>query len=366
MASVQVKIGRPRKDNKCRLYILIINGRDKKEIPVNFNVHPDNFNSEMGLCTSGDPNYRIINAQISGIISEHETKIQISKLKGEEFVIDGKARLTPTFYDFCYNEVANQTDKAAGTHRHYRVSLRKISEFDSKTRISDITSEWVNRYKLYLLSKAGEDSIFNAFKFLRKMINAGERDGYIKENVFRNVAMPKAPVPQKIRYLNAKELQSFAKAVYRSDMAEYKQCALWQLYACYCGLRISDWRLDDLPNFLLNDKIQLTQTKTSADVTIPLYPKLKQVIQDLIALNLPPFPEYRHNDMLKLVAIRAKVPHDITSHFGRHTFGMYLAESGIGIEVAQKLLGHKSTKETQKYYHLSHSRISDEVLKKLK
>ena len=58
----------------------------------------------------------------------------------------------------------------------------------------------------------------------------------------------------------------------------------------------------------------------------------------------------KYNDYLKLLAISAKIQKPVSSHWARHTGATLLLNSGCGMEVVSKVLGHSSTKITRSVY----------------
>src|SRR5208283_2129717 len=63
--------------------------------------------------------------------------------------------------------------------------------------------------------------------------------------------------------------------------------------------------------------------------------------------------------IFKRYAARARVPipDGIAFHHLRHTAGQQMANIGLGIEEAQRLLGHESPVTTQVYYEVTDARL---------
>jgi site-specific recombinase XerD len=67
--------------------------------------------------------------------------------------------------------------------------------------------------------------------------------------------------------------------------------------------------------------------------------------------------------IFKQYAARARVPvpDGIAFHHLRHTAGQQMANVGLGIEEAQRLLGHESPVTTQVYYEVTDARLRQAV-----
>jgi site-specific recombinase XerD len=58
------------------------------------------------------------------------------------------------------------------------------------------------------------------------------------------------------------------------------------------------------------------------------------------------------NQLVKLMASRAGIEKNVSTHVGRHTFATMLLNKGASIYEVKELLGHRDVKVTQVYAHL--------------
>ena len=122
-----------------------------------------------------------------------------------------------------------------------------------------------------------------------------------------------------------------------------------------------------LPRNLLRDDDNLTQvhrTKTDAEVFIPLPPAVAKMLR----AHANDHPDYffwnptrmgkpalvcQFGDWIRLVFDKAGVKHgqqEMLTHRFRHTFAVELLLTGVPIEQVAKLLGHKTTRTTERFY----------------
>ena len=68
--------------------------------------------------------------------------------------------------------------------------------------------------------------------------------------------------------------------------------------------------------------------------------------------------------IVKQVANRAKISHEITPHVLRHTFATLALQKNISIAAVQKILGHDRLATTAIYFNFTDTHVCDEFLAK--
>ena len=150
-----------------------------------------------------------------------------------------------------------------------------------------------------------------------------------------------------------------ARLMYRDDEADLWECLI------LTGCRVSE---------LLNltwDKIKdgfmhLVDTKTGDDRFVPIFEDVEKILSKRKKMGLEkPFPITIHAVEHAWVRVRKKLgmehEKDFVMHSLRHTCITRLLKKKIGIEVVQKIVGHKDIRMTQRYNHPTKDDLKDAI-----
>jgi integrase len=131
--------------------------------------------------------------------------------------------------------------------------------------------------------------------------------------------------------------------------------------AFYTGLRFTDLRLLKWPNVDLKAGIiRLVMRKTKRIVTIPIVPRLhdalaasrkRTVMSEYVFLTPEgkPYSKATINRYFKIAKAIAGITRPFRFHDQRHSFASILATKGINAFTLRDLLGHTSTRTTERY-----------------
>ena len=131
------------------------------------------------------------------------------------------------------------------------------------------------------------------------------------------------------------------------------------------GCRVSEL-LNLTWNDIEGDFIHSKNTKNGDDRYVPIFDKVKAMFTRRSKLGLTsPFP-YKLNAVEKTWAIIRKKMNmqnekDFVIHSLRHTYITRLLKRKVGIEIVQKVVGHRDIRMTQRYNHPSKDDIRDAV-----
>ena len=138
-----------------------------------------------------------------------------------------------------------------------------------------------------------------------------------------------------------------------------------------CGLRISE-----LINLKINDVdskrriLIIKKSKGNKDRIVPLSEKLLKILReyyikykpDLYLLqgkNKQQYTSKSVESVLEKAVKKAGIKRSVTLHTFRHSYATHLHENGTDIRVIQELSGHKSSKTTEIYTHISNKRLQN-------
>jgi integrase/recombinase XerD len=140
------------------------------------------------------------------------------------------------------------------------------------------------------------------------------------------------------------------------------------IYAC--GLRRSE--LINLKPVDVDSKrglLIIRQGKGRKDRVVPISDKVIAMLRDYYKAYKPkvwlfegqkigePYSEASLQEVLKAAIKSAKIIKPVSLHWLRHSYATHLLESGVDLRYIQELLGHKSSKTTEIYTHVSTKNI---------
>ncbi len=241
-----------------------------------------------------------------------------------------------------------------------RASRGNLQSFRPDTRLCDINKKFCTDYADWLkggyLTKDGKPlektTAFSYFWQLGIVLTCACQKEYIKRNPWK-LLNPH----EKIQRPESKRDYLTLEEVSKLENTPYKKEAIRQafLFACYCGLRISDiislrWR-----NISVNGGrwyVSVIMHKNSKPISLPLPAKALQWLPergetDELVFSLPNQVMVRKH--IKRWAAQAGINHDICFHTSRHTYGTMLITAGVDLYTASKMMGHADVRPTQEY-----------------
>ncbi|MDO9254732.1 MAG: site-specific integrase [Bacteroidales bacterium] len=241
------------------------------------------------------------------------------------------------------------------------VFLRFISPKTSAEATNEDMQRYVYQYMIpRRLSYSYQNQAVNAAKLFFRQINGS---AIITEQLERPRREHKLP-----NILSKEEV----KAIVLSPLNQKHRTMLCLIYAC--GLRRSEL-LNLKPGHIESKRhlLIVLNAKGKKDRVIPISDKTIAMLRDYYKLYRPkvwlfegqiagePYSETSLQDVLKHAVRKANIQKPVTLHWLRHSYATHLLESGTDLRYIQELLGHKSSKTTEIYTH-----VTEKSLEKIK
>lgn len=257
------------------------------------------------------------------------------------------------------NDIRESTRKA-----QYRI-VSILKKWGGINTFADLTTDKILDFDNYLhgrrlkkynaeghvmKTRMRQDSIYNYHKLLKTYIGIAVKRGIIKGNPYLALHFKKGN-SEPDRYLTVAELKVLEEAQMRSgSIARARDLFVFE---CYTGLSYSDLMEFDFSKAERTEQDTLLyrgrRVKTGVPYYFVLLPKAMEILRKY-NYKLPVVSDVVLNRNLKVAAKCAGINKPLASHWARRTAGMMFANSGVRMEVVAKILGHSTTKITQKFY----------------
>lgn len=265
------------------------------------------------------------------------------------------------------SEVQDEVEKLRLWMEHKRYSMSSIKTYMDSLKIflayclpkksEDIGAQdmvdFVNEYIIKnALSYAYQNQIVNAAKLYFREVLKSKLDVEKFERPRREHKLPNV--------LSKGEVKDILESIRNSK----HRAMLSLIYAC--GLRRSELVNLKLKN--VDSKrgvLNIINSKGKKDRVIPISEKTIKMLREYYKLYKPKewlfegqytgdkYSEESLAKVLKNACIKARINKPVTLHWLRHSYATHLLESGTDLRFIQELLGHKSSKTTEIYTHVS-------------
>ena len=255
-----------------------------------------------------------------------------------------------------YRECLIRMRYSESTCSTYENQMRQFLEFIEPIPITDITKDLVDQYMVYLVEKrkvsvSTQNTAINSIKFYLEQVNKGERTFYYVDRPIKERLLPSV--------LSEDEMQKLLGA---SQNIKHR-CIMFLLYSA--GLRISEllslkWQDIDEDRKIIyirrgkGRKDRITLLSRLALDYLKHYLNLYKPTQWLF--EGPDGGQYSSrsvNQFIHRYSSKAGIHKHVSAHTLRHSFATHLLERGTDLRYIQTLLGHESSKTTERYTHVT-------------
>jgi len=295
---------------------------------------------------------------------------QLAKKFFEQF--NGSIR-TITLKEFTdeYKVYAEQ-NKAGKTCEGINLVVKHLLGFYPAIReVSTIEPKDAEKF-LYHLKKNAPLGVYNYHRTLKAMFNKGAEWNYLRTNPFSKIKLPKRQ-EKRPAYLTTEDLEKVLVKIEHQAIKDVVQISF------YSGLRLGEatflkWKNISLKHNTLNIGDDSFTTKSRKSRSIPIHPKVKEIIERLKNENKnqnenflfrkkgnQPFTRDYISKKFKKACKVAGVDESIHYHSLRHSTGSLLAQKGVSLYTIQKILGHSNPSVTQIYAHMQIDTLRDAI-----
>jgi integrase/recombinase XerD len=328
----------PDKNNLCKIVLRVRQGTTSKYLTTAYKVLKSQFKK--------------------GKVFNHPDAVRInSELQREIGLLESETtRSNDLFSTYANNHIdfcEGSGSRSKATIVYYNSELGKFTRFAGEVKLTAITPDLIKRYIVHLKQQGlAHNTVKKSLKFLNTLLNLAVKEDMIDKNPCKKVES--IPYKQTVReYLTVTEVSKISSLEIDTANPLYKIRA-WFLIQCYTGLRYSDLEKATAPDILTAGRITIATEKTGEIISQPLSDTVRNLISQSGTFNIS---NQDYNRYLKLLAALAGITKTLTSHVGRHTFGMRLIERGADIYDVQHLLGHSDIKSTKIYARLRNPRL---------
>lgn len=240
--------------------------------------------------------------------------------------------------------------------RYDEIEIPKFYSDWFKMKLSDIKKTEIQRRHEKIRDESGPYQANHCLERLRAMYNKGIYWGWEGQNPTNGIK--KHPMIKRDRYLLPHEKKAFFDSLNQEENFVAKG---YFYMALFTGARKTNvlemrWKEIDFDNAVW----RIPETKNGDPQNIPLIEYALQVLKQIPKTSEWVFPNDKsksghYEDPKKAwarILARAGIE-NLRIHDIRRTMGSWLVNSGAPIEVAGKVLGHKSQEATKIYAHLN-------------
>ena len=303
------------------------------------------------------PEQRQINKDNLKLAESIKAKREL-EIKNGQYGFTSDFKQDTNFIEY-FKSLTEKRKQSKGNYGNWDSTLKHLESFcNSATKFKDIDTDFVERFKEYLLTEPltkskttlSQNAALSYFNKFRAALNQAFEDRIINENPTKRVKGIKAEDTQR-EYLSLDELRKLVKAECRYEILKRAF-----LFSCLTGLRWSDvqkLQWSELQKHNEGWRITFKQQKTKGLQYLDISDQARTYLGNESSTDARVFAGLKYSDYMNVALQRwvmeAGISKKITFHCGRHTFAVLQLDLGTEIFTLSKLLGHSELKTTQIY-----------------
>lgn len=348
----------------------------RKPFTIGLFVNPNNWNSKQQLVKPPNEENNIINTQLSLIKNKINQAFLMLQIQEKEFDVEdiynnylGESSKKDKSVLQLFQEHNDKVEKLVGKEyvlptlwkfKQAKVLLKEFikSHFKKSDYLfNDLDLKFIQDYEFYLKAdkKLALATVNKTIQRFRKVVKIAISQNIINTDPF--ILYKVKRTKKEVVYLTTEELQTLEK--HKFSQERLQQVADMFIFCCYTGLaynEMSELKTSHIiTGFDGNDWIQMKRKKTNHQISIPLLPMSKLIIDKYFESNklevLPKISNQKFNSYLKEIADIVGISKNLTHHLARKTFATtVLLYNDVPMEIVSELLGHSKMSITQEHY----------------
>jgi site-specific recombinase XerD len=255
-----------------------------------------------------------------------------------------------------YRETLVKMRYSEATISNYLTQFKQFLEYLHPVTAEEFTDKHVHEYLLHLVetskvSLSTQNQAINAIKFYLERVQQGERKVYYIERPLKDYKLPTVLSEEEVK-----------RIFYVTQNIKHK-CILFLLYSG--GLRLSEllaleWRDIDAERgviYIRNGKGKKDRITLLSKIALQYLEYYREhYLTKTWIFEGPGHQPYSARSVHKIVkraAEEADILKSVSPHTLRHSFATHLLERGTDLRYIQSLLGHESSRTTERYTHVT-------------
>lgn len=364
-------------------------------------IDPKYWNARTARIKAGHPNYVALNQTINSVYNPANDRLLDLQRKGllitgetvfeEQRDQTGLIGAAEAYIERMRGRGSYHSAEKYESHvnriRQFRVHPRPLTESEPVVDISldEVTEDWILRFARWLKEHhvKSDNTLKKRMQFLGAIFRDARKRGLTQNDPLAMLEFPRTKAKKPA--LTAAQIDDLARLELTGHLALTRDTFLLQFYLY--GSRISDvllLRPRDVLKSRDSWRIEYEMYKTGAQVSIPLRPEVRAIVERYYDEARPYLLPWMHkveradftleqnakwvgdqvescsamvNKYLKELAVKAEIPVNLTTHIARHTFARLADKTVADKRKISKALRHSKFSMTEEY--LEELRMSD-------
>lgn len=372
-----IRANRTNKENKCPLNIRLTYKKDRRQFSSGMIADKDLWDANNQHLNDRSVESQALNNDLNLIRHKLQNIFLGLKIQGKDFTVDDvfslyhnkpskKQRdigIIENFDNFLLKQkrlIGKDIKEVTWKKFNYVFSdlkhFVKVVLAKKDVPLKELNQSFLDQFQYYLKTDKDQKQVTvnKAVQRLRKPIQVAIGEGLLASDPFSQYKPGK--VVKEVVFLSQDELQRLENHTFISKRLQRVKDLF--VFCCYTGLAY--YEMSHLkPEHIVKGFdgglwIQMKREKTGRNISIPLLPKAKIIVDKYNSETEGIFPllsNQKFNSYLKEIAAKLEITKNISHHTARKTFAStVLLYNDVPIEVVSELLGHSSIKITQDYY----------------